>query len=67
MLNQMQTIKVSEIYLNTWEIDHVDDNKQQLGKKKQKKERHVREGKFFILLWAKTTKKRAFSFLAQKE
>lgn len=32
----MQTIKVSEICLNMWEIDHIGDNKQQLKKKRGK-------------------------------
>lgn len=64
ILDQMQTIKVSEICLNMWEIDHIGDNKQQLKKKKE--EKHMREEKFFILLWAKSEKKKkkkkSFSF-----
>lgn len=56
ILDQMQTIKVSEICLNMWEIDHIGDNKQQLKKKKE--EKHMRDEKFFILLWAKSEKKK---------
>lgn len=65
MLNQMQTIKVSEIYLNTWEIDHVDDNKQQLGKKTKKRKACERRKVFHFALGKNYKKKSFFLFSSE--
>lgn len=64
ILDQMQTIKVSEICLNMWEIDHIGDNKQQLEKKKRGKAYERRKVFHFALgkIWKKK-KKEVFFFL----